>query len=287
MPPQSTTNLAVESFGEAQYTPPTMVASLQVVRKFEALKNRVDEALDQRLGNRPRYHYDPIDAAPWFERWIKIREGLVTAEPSEFGDIPACVLPTPEKKEEYDGRGAISRIAIERLRSDMRDAWDVLHHPSRQVPQVSIDRQGIFVAGQPFDAMLAITSILRAATKSITVVDGYVSEHTLSLLGVKADPVTAKILMRRDQANPALVTAVRAFIAQYAAGPPLEIRTTTAFHDRFIVIDDSDYYHFGASLKDAAKRSAFMFSKIEEPSVIATLSATISREWSAATPVVI
>jgi hypothetical protein len=112
---------------------------------------------------------------------------------------------------------------------------------------------------------------------------GYVSEHTISLLGVKVDPVAARILTRSSSAL--LVTAARIFNAQYAAGPPLEIRTTAAFHDRFIAIDDTDYYHFGHSIKDAAKTQAVMFSRIEEPSIVAAVSALIAKEWAAATVV--
>lgn len=53
------------------------------------------------------------------------------------------------------------------MHKDIRSVWDVLNHPSRQVAQVSIDREGVFVGGKPFDAMMAITSIVRAATESI------------------------------------------------------------------------------------------------------------------------
>ncbi len=114
------------------------------------------------------------------------------------------------------------------------------------------------------------------------IVDGYVSEQTLSLMGVKADAVAGKILTRAQSANPTFVNHAKAFNAQYAAGPPLEVRTTAAFHDRFIMIDDTDYYHFGTSIKDAAKRNAFMFSKIKEPAVLATLKTGIANEWATA-----
>lgn len=263
-----------------------MSAPPQLIRKFQALTNRLDEALGlQRRARGKEYevrYFDPIDALPWFHRWDSIRAELSATEP-ELVDIPARPVPTPSRTTDNDGRGYIERDQVERIRNDMRDAWDILNHPSRQLPQVSIDKEGIFVAGQPFDAMLAVTSILRAAVRSITIVDNYVSEHTLSVLSVKADPVTPRILTKSTP--PVFVTAARAFVAQYGAGPALEVRTSTAFHDRFIVIDDVDYYHFGASIKDAGKRNAFMFSRIEEPAVLAALATTISTEWSRGTVV--
>lgn len=261
-----------------------MPATLQLIRKFQALTNRIDEALAETVGQDHRSRlerFDPLDVLPLFERWIAIRAELVVSEP-ELADLPQCVPPTSTSVEIVEGvysAHLIDREPIERMRSHIRDGWDILNHPSRQLPQISIDEAGIFVGGQPFDAMLAITSILRAATKSILLVDGYVAEHNLNLLRVKADAVAAKILTQPQSANPAFVTAARAFVTQYAAGPPVEIRTTAAFHDRFIVIDDTDYYHFGASIKDAAKKNTFMFSRIKEPTIAVTLLATITKEW--------
>jgi len=265
----------------------TMTASLPLIRKLNALTNRITEALNVVFDDEPQWHFDPLDAVLWFEKWIKIRAELMATEP-ELDDIPECQVPQPKHEApdswgDFDGRGFISREPILRMHKDIRSAWDVLNHPSRQVAQVSIDREGVFVGGKPFDAMMAITSIVRAATESVAIVDGYVSDHTISLLGVKADPVAARILTRSS--NPTLVTAARTFNAQYSAGPPLEIRTTAAFHDRFIAIDDADYYHFGHSIKDAAKRQAFMFSRIEEPAVVTAVAALIAKEWAAATVV--
>lgn len=263
-----------------------MSASLALIRNFSALRERTEALLGKKAragrgDDRPWVNYDPIDVLLLFERWANIRTELIATEP-ELAFLPECFPPKPSETSDNDGRGIITRTWIERLQRDMEDAWHIINHPSRQIPQISIDREGIFVAGQPFDAMVAVTSILRAAMTSITVVDGYVSEQVLNLLGVKADHVAAKILTKARSASATFVTHAKAFIAQYAAGPPLEIRTTEAFHDRFIVIDDTDYYHFGASIKDAAKKSAFMFSRIEEPTVMTSLRTVITTEWTAA-----
>jgi hypothetical protein len=260
-----------------------MTAPLPLIRKFDALTKRVEEELDED----DLYAFDPLDALPLFEKWIKIRADLMATEP-ELDDIAPCVPPKPEHDKEhwdYDGRGFIHRNDIVRIWKEMKSVREILNHPSRQVQQVSIDREGIFVAGQAFDAMLAVTSILRAATKAITIVDAYVSEDTLKLVSVKQDAVAANVLTGTKQNVAAFANAARAFNAQYAAGPPLEVRTTAAFHDRFIVIDDADYYHFGTSIKDAAKKNAFMFSKIEEPAMLAVIKSEIATQWAAATVV--
>lgn len=263
-----------------------MTAPLPLIRKFYALTNRLEDGLKRVRGGSLINYFDPIDAIPWFEKWVKIRAELTATEP-ELDDIPVWVVPTPARSDDprndHQGRGYIKREAVIRMSQDIKSVWDILNHPSRSVVQVSIDREGIFVAGQPFDAMLAITSIVRAASKSITIVDGYVSDQTLSLLSVKADAAAAMVLTYG--ASAALIAAAKAFNAQYGAGPPIEVRTSKAFHDRFIIVDETDCYHFGTSLKDAAKKNAFMFSRIEEPSMMVTLKAEIAKQWAAATVV--
>ena len=57
------------------------------------------------------------------------------------------------------------------------------------------------------------------------------------------------------------------FNAQY---PKLSVKTTTDFHDRFLIIDKTEVYHIGASIKDAGKKS-FGITKIEDKDLIISL----------------
>lgn len=265
-----------------------MAASPALLRKFYVLMNRVTENLDERDEGEPFAYFDTAHAVPWFERWIKIRAELMATE-TEFDDLPTCTVPQPRHEPagaDFEGRGHIDRGHVWRMWETMKDVADTLNHPSRQVAQVSFTREGVFLGGQPFDAMMAVRSILGAAKASITLVDNWVSEDTLHLIAAKADAVAAEILSQNLKPSAgAFVAAAKLFNSQYGGGPPLEVRTTSAFHDRFIVIDDTDCFHFGASIKDAAKKNAFMFSKIEEPAFVALVKATVAKEWAAATPV--
>ena len=47
--------------------------------------------------------------------------------------------------------------------------------------------------------------------------------------------------------------------------PRIEVKTYKQCHDRFLIIDDTDVYHIGASLKDLGKKM-FAFSKLDIPS---------------------
>ena len=58
--------------------------------------------------------------------------------------------------------------------------------------------------------------------------------------------------------SPQLQLDIQKHNAQY---PPINIKTFTRSHDRFLIIDET-VYHFGASLKDLGKRW-LAFSKME------------------------
>lgn len=119
------------------------------------------------------------------------------------------------------------------------------------------ESQKIFFDGQIFDAFSLLTDIIGHAKKEIMLIDGYVDVITLNILSKKntgvdvwAYTLPSARISTQDIAN---------FNAQY---PTLTIKKTTAFHDRFLIIDGTEGYHIGASLKDAGKK-CFGINRIE------------------------
>jgi hypothetical protein len=159
--------------------------------------------------------------------------------------------------------GDFSFIEQAKLREITNAAQSLLRRLRLQFPesradklslQITISREGVFFAGQYFDALQKVTEILEHADTEICIIDRYVDSAVLNLLTRKKSSVTVNILTK--SVDPALKAAAIAFKKQYGK---LAIRTSNAFHDRFIIIDNKDFYHFGASIKDVGKRG-FMFS---------------------------
>ncbi len=119
-------------------------------------------------------------------------------------------------------------------------------------------KQGIFYDGQIFDAHKFVSSLVRKAKKSILLIDNYIDETVLDLFTKKKKNVAVIIFTKR--LTKALSLDTEKFNAQY---PSLEIKKFTKAHDRFLIIDDKDVYHFGASLKDLGKKW-FAFSKLDK-----------------------
>ena len=119
-------------------------------------------------------------------------------------------------------------------------------------------KQGIFFNGQIFDAYKFVSGLVRKANNSILLIDNYIDETVLDLFSKKKKNVKVTILTARTTMD--LHLDVQKFNAQY---PTLEIKKFSKAHDRFLILDDKDVYHFGASLKDLGKKW-FAFSKMDK-----------------------
>ena len=116
--------------------------------------------------------------------------------------------------------------------------------------------QGVFYAGQIFDAYVFAADLVKSAKKSLILLDNYVDESVLLLLAKRATGVKARIITRKVSRQLQLDLAKHN--AQYE---PIALSQSSKFHDRFLLVDDTAY-HIGASLKDLGKK-LFAFSKME------------------------
>ena len=119
--------------------------------------------------------------------------------------------------------------------------------------------EGVFYNGQIFDAYKFASDLIKSAKYSLVLIDNYVDETTLLLLSKRNEGVSATIYTSRITKQ--LQLDLEKHNAQY---PPVLIRTYQDSHDRFLMIDDTDVYHIGASLKDLGKKM-FAFSKLDIP----------------------
>jgi hypothetical protein len=119
-------------------------------------------------------------------------------------------------------------------------------------------KQGIFFDGQIFDAYGFVADIVRTAKKSILLIDNYVDDTVLTLFAKRKKEVSLTILTQ--SISKTLELDLKKFNAQYQH---CEIKVFRNSHDRFMILDDSVVYHFGASLKDLGKKW-FAFSKMDK-----------------------
>jgi hypothetical protein len=130
-----------------------------------------------------------------------------------------------------------------------------------------ITKKGLFFDGQLFDAYELTSRIIRTAKKSIVLIDNYIDESTLSHLA-KKDP-NVKVHLLCKNLNKQTLLDIQKANGQYGNFAATNFSQS---HDRFLIIDEKEVYHLGASLKDLGKKW-FAFSKLEAQSVEGILNA--------------
>lgn len=154
----------------------------------------------------------------------------------------------------------LNRVELRQLETDKK-----LEEVFNYIATNTEVKQTIFFDGQIYDAFSFIVELIGKAKKEIVLIDNYVDINTLNILCKKNQSVSVVIvtsgkgsLSSRD---------ITKFNAQY---PKLSVKTTIDFHDRFLIIDNAEVYHIGASIKDAGKKS-FGITKIEDKDLIKSL----------------
>ena len=106
------------------------------------------------------------------------------------------------------------------------------------------------------------------ARKRIVLIDNYIDERTLMLLGNRRTKVECTVYTRSPN-SPELAPALSNYARQYPA-LPITLKGYKKSHDRFLIIDNT-VWHIGASLKDAGS-ALFALMRMElNPRIILSI----------------
>ena len=137
-----------------------------------------------------------------------------------------------------------------------------------QINTKLIPTQGVYMDGQVFDAYELTSRIIRSAKQRIVLIDNYIDEQTFTQLAKKEPHVQVLILTKtsisaENRASKQLALDLKKANEQYGN---FEVIPFSKSHDRFLIIDHTEVYHLGASLKDLGKKW-FAFTKLHAESV--------------------
>ncbi|MBV6492768.1 MAG: hypothetical protein LDLANPLL_00767 [Turneriella sp.] len=158
---------------------------------------------------------------------------------------------------EYLLKGYALNQRVNRIENTVENLATKVHQIDFQIKSKDLPQKGIFYNGQVFDAWHFVSDIVRSAKKSIILIDNYIDDSVLTLFAKRRKKVAVTLLTKKGNAK--LSLDIQKFNAQYE---PVTLTEFTDSHDRFLIIDESDIYHIGASLKDLGKKW-FAFSKID------------------------
>jgi hypothetical protein len=173
----------------------------------------------------------------------------------------------------------------QKMLDGLNDIGWALSDEGNLVTQDALLSEQFFPPGAHYDAYIAIRSILEEATIGVLIVDAYMGSTLFATL--RASPHAAALsvqLLTTDKNLKADFTLEADKFRKQFTAAKFEVRTTQDFHDRFVVVDGTQYYHVGASIKDAGKR-AFLISRLQDQSVITLMKQHIDSAWNSATTV--
>lgn len=126
-------------------------------------------------------------------------------------------------------------------------------------------KQNIFFDGQIYDAYQFVIQLIQEAERSILLIDNYIDQSVLSMLTKKQKGVNVTLVTTLNTSIKNI--DLEKFNKQY---PLINLKTNSAFHDRFLLLDSNKLYHIGASMKDLGKK-CFAFSKMDDATLIRVL----------------
>ncbi len=144
----------------------------------------------------------------------------------------------------------ITEHRLTNLENDMQFVKSKIKNDELQI------NQGIFYNGQIYDAYAFVNDLLKSAKSEVTLCDNYIDD-TIFTLCSKYPKI--KFTIYTHTINKSLKLDYEKYKKQYEN---IELKETKEFHDRFLIIDEKQVYHIGASLKDLAQK-VFAFSKID------------------------
>lgn len=167
---------------------------------------------------------------------------------------------------DYLLKGYAVNNRMNRLEDNVEILKNKVNEIDLQIITHLIPTQGVFFDGQVFDAYELTSKTIRSARKNIVLIDNYIDENTLTHLAKKKKAVAVLLLTKNISKQ--LILDIKKADEQYGS---FEAKVFTQSHDRFLIIDNTEVYHLGASLKDLGKKW-FAFSKMDKHSVSSILN---------------
>ncbi|HLS31547.1 MAG TPA: RhuM family protein [Flavobacteriaceae bacterium] len=158
---------------------------------------------------------------------------------------------------DYMLKGYALNQRMNRIENSVESLTNKVQKIDFQIKSKDLPEKGLFFEGQIFDAYQLVTDIIQSAQSSVILIDNYIDSSVLTLLSKRKKEVDCTIYTKKITKG--LQLDLKKHNQQY---PSIELKALKTSHDRFLVIDEKERYHIGASLKDLGKKW-FGFSRMD------------------------
>ena len=117
-------------------------------------------------------------------------------------------------------------------------------------------KQGIFYDGQVYDAYVFINDLLKSVKSEVILIDNYIDDTVFTIFSKYQN---IKVTIYTQNITKQTKLDYQKYQKQYLN---IDLKEFKKAHDRFMILDNKEVYHLGASLKDLGKKW-FAFSRFE------------------------
>ncbi len=249
-----------------------------IAHLFGIPTKRINEMLKRNVNRFPDYYFfrlteiEKSELVANCDRFSKLKHS--TQPPIAFTEYGVSMLATLAKSEiaaqisiniidafirmkHAENHGKVLSMEIQQLVQKTNKHAKDIEWLMQQFEQPNNKTQGIFFNNQIFDAYTFTSDLIKRAKNSIVLLDNYIDETTLVQLSKRNPRVTCTV--HTEKITEQMQLDLERHNDQY---PTIEFRVLKKVHDRFLIIDNQELYHLGASLKDLGKRW-FAFSRMD------------------------
>ncbi len=189
--------------------------------------------------------------------------------------------------------GIEHKIAFQVTKNSMVQYWSVARESFRQqllaaAEEIKLELEldghenigQVYGPRRQYDFLRDLKEIILGSQKEVFVVDPYFDGQAFeTYLGPLGGGCSIRVLSSRYMND--VAGHVAAFSAQYTLKP--ELRKSDDLHDRLVIIDGTDCWIVGGSIKDAGKKPTYLVPL--QPSISPTKICIYESIWQQATPV--
>lgn len=122
-----------------------------------------------------------------------------------------------------------------------------------------------------------LLSVVGSASRQLDLVDQYLYPETLiEILKVLPSEAEVRVLTSPKRENAYSIELVKI----KSLHGSVEVKFSIAFHDRYIVVNETEYYHFGHSFKDLGRGRVSQINKVFDKRAIEELKQKFTQAWS-------
>ncbi|PNV82416.1 MAG: DNA-binding protein [Sulfurimonas sp.] len=218
------------------------------LEKFSVVANFATTATDGKIYNVEYYNLDVIISVGYrvkSQKGVRFRQWATSVLKSyiQNGYVINSEKITNQRFKELENELMLLKSKVESISSGLEST-------------TLKEKQGILFDGQIYDAYAFVNDLLRSAKSEVLLIDNYIDDDIFTLFSKYQN---IKIKIYTQSISKQLRLDFKKYNSQYQN---IELHEFKKAHDRFLILDEKEIYHIGASLKDLGKKW-FAFSKFE------------------------